>query len=308
MIDLHIHTKHSDGTDCVYDILKKASALDLEMISITDHDSVTAYKEIAKWKGEVSYLYKGLIMKGCEFTTSFEGNSMEVLGYHFDVEMIDSFLKEHYSEKKQRENNEIIKERILALFKEDGMVYNTNAIKKKLFKKYRPIHQIYNEIIKYEENKEKIKENILGSFSDFCRRGLNNPQSRYFVNKAQFLPSIELVIDSIHKAGGIAVLAHPYQYQIPNTEAFIDRIMALTKLDGLECFYPTFSKEQMQYLKQYCEKYDLLMSGGSDYHGENRENHEMGIGRGNLEISKSIVTNWIEKANKERTFQGRFLD
>lgn len=308
MIDLHIHTKHSDGSDITYDVLKKAQALGLEMISITDHNSVDAYKEIAKWKGEVSYLYKGLIMKGCEFTTSFEGYIIDVLGYHFDVEDIDAFLEANYSLKEQRKNNEMIKDKLLEIFEQDGLVFHRKNIRKKPFRKYYPIRQTYEEIIKYEENKTKIKEDILDSFSDFCRKGLYNPQSHYFVDKTTFFPSIETVIEAIHKAGGIAILAHPYQYDIPKTEDFIDRIMALTKLDGLECFYTTFSQEQMQYLQNYCQKYQLLMSGGSDYHGKNKENHQLGIGRGNLQIPKSIVTEWIEKANKEGTFQGRFLD
>ena len=71
MIDLHMHTIYSDGTDSVEELLKKANALNLDIISITDHDSCDAYYELEKCN--VNDYYKGKIIVGCEFTTSFDG-------------------------------------------------------------------------------------------------------------------------------------------------------------------------------------------------------------------------------------------
>ncbi|MDD3341694.1 MAG: hypothetical protein PHN72_05870 [Bacilli bacterium] len=308
MIDLHIYTKHSIGTDTTYDILKKASKKGLEMIAITDCNSTKAYKEIKSWKEEISYLYKGLIMKGCAFTTFFEEYEVEILAYHFKEEIIESFLKEYYSSKKIKEREDILKKRLLAILDREGIHYDSTKIKKKWFQKQEPLKQIYEQIILYNENQVKIREDIFHSYEEFYQKGLSNPNSFYFIRPSNLFPSIKEVVSVIHEAGGVALLSKPYQYSFADKEAFINKIMALVKLDGLECFYSTFTEEQMQFLTSYCEKYHLLTSGGTGYAGSYSPSVELGTGHGNLCIPRTIVTDWIEKANKEKEYNGRFLD
>ena len=64
-------------------------------------------------------------------------------------------------------------------------------------------------------------------------------------------------------------------------------------MDGLECFYTTFTKEQSDYLVKVCEEKGMYMSGGSDFHGIRKINHNLGTGHGNLCINESVVKNWI---------------
>ena len=64
-------------------------------------------------------------------------------------------------------------------------------------------------------------------------------------------------------------------------------------LDGLECFYTTFTDEQSEFLVQLCKQNHLFMCGGSDCHGTVKVNHDIGTGRGNLNIDESIVQNWV---------------
>ena len=82
MIDLHMHTSYSDGTDSVKEILKNAKQINLEIISITDHNTCNAYQEMEELN--VSKFYNGNIIVGCEFTTSYNNRLIEVLGYGFD--------------------------------------------------------------------------------------------------------------------------------------------------------------------------------------------------------------------------------
>ena len=82
MIDLHMHTKYSDGTDSVQELLSNATKANLDTISITDHNTCNAYEEMEK--SNVSEFYNGNIIVGCEFTTSFDNRLIEVLGYGFD--------------------------------------------------------------------------------------------------------------------------------------------------------------------------------------------------------------------------------
>lgn len=151
---------------------------------------------------------------------------------------------------------------------------------------------MYNELVKYPENREILSENVWNSYSDFFRKGLTNSKSKLFINHAEFKPSVKEIINLVHEAGGIVFLAHPYQYKFNDTEDFLDKIYEENDFDGVECFYTTFTKEQSDYLVNFAHRRNLLISGGSDYHGLNKQKHDLGIGGGNLRISKDIISNW----------------
>ena len=63
-------------------------------------------------------------------------------------------------------------------------------------------------------------------------------------------------------------------------------------IDGFECYHSNFSKEQIEYILEYCDNKGLLKSGGSDYHGKNKPGIELKVGKGNLEIPRDIIKNW----------------
>lgn len=85
MIDLHIHSKYSDGTDSVVEILEKAQKRNLEYISITDHNTCSAYQELKNI--EVKKYYKGKIITGIELNTIVLDIPIEILGYDIDVKV-----------------------------------------------------------------------------------------------------------------------------------------------------------------------------------------------------------------------------
>lgn len=126
----------------------------------------------------------------------------------------------------------------------------------------------------------------------FFRKGLANPQSKLFINHAEFKPKLRDIIDLIHNNGGKVFLAHPYQYKFNDTESFIEELYDNRDFDGIECYYTTFSSNQTEYLLEFANKRKLLISGGSDYHGNNKVNYELGIGAGNLKMDKSILEDW----------------
>lgn len=270
MIDLHTHTKYSDGTDTVVEILNKASKLNLEVLSITDHNTCAAYKEI----DSLGKIYGGKIINGCEFTTSFDDRFIEILGYGFNIEKVNEFLNKYYSEDKLSKTVDILYNRLIDKIKILGLIFNIENIKKDTSKEFFE-RNFYSELIKYEENKSILKEDVWQSFSHFFRKGLTNKNSKLYINHAEFKPSIKEVIDIIHSSGGIAFLAHPYQYKFSDIEDFLDRIFDQNELDGIECFYTLFSEEQTNYLKDFANKRNILISGGSDYHGTNKQGHEM---------------------------------
>lgn len=290
MIDLHMHTIFSDGTDSVEEILKKAKKANLEIISITDHNTCKAYEEMKSFN--VSDFYNGNIIVGCEFTTSYDNRLIEVLGYGFDYKKVNEYLDVFYDKDLVSKRTNILYNRLIDKIDKLGLVFNLSNLREKKFNNEFFERRIYDELIKYPENKKLLQEDVWNSFSDFFRKGLTNPKSKLFINHVEFKPSLNEIINLIHKAGGIVFLAHPYQYKFNDTEEFLDKIYNENSFDGIECFYTTFTKEQINYLIEFAYKRDLLISGGSDYHGLNKQQHDLGIGRGNLDISKNIVSNW----------------
>ena len=289
MIDLHMHTKYSDGTDSLVELLNNANKKELKVISITDHDCVDSYKELDELY--IERYYNGRIIVGCEFTTSFDNRTIEVLGYGFDYKKVDEYLSNFYTDEFVISSRIALFNRLVNILKENNLIYNNKVIEDAIKDKFYLI-TIYNELIKYKENEDILNEHLFGSYSDFIRKGIYNPKSKLFLNHGEFKPKIEEIINIIHSCGGIAFLAHPFQYKFNDTEIFLDKIYNEINFDGIECFYTTFTEEQIDYIKDFANKRNLLISGGSDYHGKNKRNFELGTGYGNLNISEDILENY----------------
>jgi hypothetical protein len=298
MIDLHLHTVHSDGTDSVEMLLKNAEKKKLEIISITDHNSVGAYYEFEE-NPKLRDLFSGKILVGSELKTTYKKVNIEVLAYGIDFKKINIV----------RENQEQVQQEAMQHFKTVAQ-----RLGLKFDKTIEPIPNdvskqfagdvFSEEILKYPENMEII--NKIGIFyhrnsmgkekvgGPFYRVHESNPNSPFYFDTSKYYRNIDDLIDDIHNAGGLAFLAHGFEYTFENKEKTIEEILTTTKLDGAECEYPQFTNDQRQYLKSLCKKYNKYMSGGSDYHALNKPNICMGTGiNNNLKIDKSMVNDWI---------------
>ena len=102
------------------------------------------------------------------------------------------------------------------------------------------------------------------------------------------------VVDIIHKAGGIAFLAHPFEYRISNTMEFVEELRKERELDGIECFHPSAEVDnRIELLIEYARKNNLYISGGSDYHGSKKPDIDIGVGKGSLRIPKEYIEEWV---------------
>ncbi len=292
MIDLHMHTIYSDGDKTVEEVLKMCEERKLECISITDHDTCKQYDDEALKNNKI---FKGKIIKGSELRAVFQNRSIEILAYNINPTIINEWREKYYSEDKLREQQKIFYKRMLKICDEHGLRYDEDKIRKPKKVSEYVERQIYEELIKYEEN-HKILGEFAKSFSLFFRKGLTNPNSSYFMNYVEFSPQCKEVIDIIHKAGGKAFLAHPFEYKFEDTIGFINALRKEAELDGIECFHPSSADDDKKdILVKYARENNLYISGGSDYHGNKKPDIEVGIGRGNLNISKELVEEWIYK-------------
>ena len=290
MIDMHMHTIYSDGDKTVEQVLKMCEERKLEYISITDHNTCKQYEDDAFHKN----IFMGKIIKGVEMNATFKNKKIEVLGYKIkEPKIIEEWSQKFFSEKILKEQQEEEKRKLLDICNKKGLIYDESKIEKNIpVTDYITIY-IYKELMRHEENYE-----ILGEFSKslniFIRKGLMNPDSEYYTGLCNAPePLYKDVINVIHKAGGLAFLAHPFEYRFDYTIDFINQIKKKKELDGIECFHPSANEQKMMMLVDYAKKNNLYISGGSDYHGKKKPDIEVGVGRGNLNIPKEIIEEWI---------------
>lgn len=290
MIDIHMHTIYSDGCNTVEEVLKMCEEKKLEYISITDHDTCKQYEDEALKNNKI---FKGKIIKGSELHAVFQNKSIEILAYNIDTKVLNEWFSKYYSDEKLKEQQKIFYKRLLDICDKHGIIYDESKIEKPKKPSDYVEQPIYIEVLRHKENYEILGE-FAESFSKFYRKGLANPESSYFMNHIEFRPPYKEVIDIIHKAGGKAFLAHPFEYKFENTIQFIDDLRKEKELDGIECFHPSSEEEnKKEALVNYARKNNLYISGGSDYHGKSKPDIEIAIGRGKLNVSKEIIEEWV---------------
>ena len=287
MIDLHIHSKYSfDGSDELTDILKKAEELKLSYISITDHNNTDAYEELKNIN--IKEYYSGKIIPGIEINTKAAGVPIEILGYNFDYKKMNKKKKKIMITPEERTKVEF--ERLVEKCRKYGMKLDKDIEEKFDYSEFASGY-VHRNLIKYEENKEKLNERSWDSSRDFYRDYMSNPEAPLFVNVDDLVPDLDVAINSVLDAGGVVFIPHIFEYR-DNTPRVLEYLLNAKNISGFECYYTTFSKEQHEYILEISKENNYYISGGSDYHGARKPDTFLGIGHGNLEIPDEIVIPW----------------
>lgn len=289
MIDLHCHTTNSDGTWSTKKLLEEAEKQKIEVLSITDHDTAYAHIEI---KNDI-YLRKafsGKIIIGAELNCTFNGVKIEILAYDFDIEPVQRWLENYYTVKKNEK-------RLIDEFEELKKLCEIKGIKldKEISynpQKEYPVDVIYNNMKKYEENKEFFEEDVWNDIALFFRTSTVDKKFPLYRDFSHQMPTLEFYNYFIHKHHGKIFIAHLYKYNLKNHIEYLNKITQKKLIDGIEVYHSSFSNEQIETLKEYCKEHNLIISGGSDCHGEKKANRKLGVGYGNLNINKKIIDNW----------------
>lgn len=285
MIDLHTHTNYSDGTWNLIELLKEAEKTGIEVLSITDHDTIEVYNELENIK--YNEIFKGVILPGIEFNTVYDGVAFHLLAYNFDYKKLNNWIYKKYTKNKPNLKKEF--EFMLNSCKKNNIKigkldYNEN--------KDWPIDIIFSEIKKYDENKKYFKETEWNDIDVFFNSCITNKNFPVFVDFSIHYPNAKEVSEIVRKAGGKLFIAHAFKYNLDNTINFINILNNDNIIDGIEVYHSSFNLEQTNILKKYCKDNKLLMSGGSDCHGDKKKNRKIGIGYGEMNISKNILNDW----------------
>ena len=300
-IDLHMHSLYSDGVYDVSTLLKMAEEKGLSIISITDHDNCRAHLELMN--ENVRNNFSGDIKVGIEITTSFNNQKIELLAYDFNnIEAVNEFFinkKESVDWKKVAIESAT---HTLKVLDELNIKYPIKYKEDLTILKFES--KLYDDILLFND-KEELMKKLGDSYSlngkEFFRKCICTPNNIFSFNFAKYSPSIEEVINIIHENGGILFLAHPYAYKMKNTEEFLEKLYDEHKeIDGIECYYYDFTKDQIDYIKDFAKMRNLYISGGSDFHGNPGRKNQMGICINHDGfIPKELLDTWKKDKTKQ---------
>ena len=272
MIDLHTHTTASDGTFSPSELVSYAIEKNLSALAITDHDTISGLKE-AFTAASGSNLE---LIPGIEFSTEYNGKDIHIIGLNIDYE--NPFFVEKL--KRFIDSRDIRNEKMCQLLTEQGLPVTLEQLQVRFPDAV--ITRAHFARFLLEQGYITQPET---AFTKYI--GDNAPcyVAREKVNPVQ---AIRLILE----AGGIPILAHPILYKLPITK--LDALVAhLAKhgLIGIEAIYSTYNRADESCIRQLAKKYQLAISGGSDFHGKNKPYIDLGVGRGNLNVPDELWKN-----------------
>jgi predicted metal-dependent phosphoesterase TrpH len=241
--DLHLHTQFSDGTFTPEELVERASKLGFSAIALTDHDTVEGCARAAAACADVKMEF----ISGAELTAEHEDTEVHILGYFLDAK--NKVLLERIA-KFQAVRQNRIREMVAALNKL-GIPLKAESVFALANCKSPGRPHVARAL---------VKENLIGNLDEAFEKYLKKGRPAWVPKtKMSALEGVEL----IHQAGGLAVMAHP---GLNRTDDIIPDLVK-AGLDGIECFHTKHSTVMAERYLEIAEKYDLLVTGGSDCHG-----------------------------------------
>lgn len=275
LIDLHTHTNFSDGQYSPNELIKKAIANNVGVLAITDHDTIAGleYIDRSDFENQIK------IINGIELSIKVDKGAMHILGLGIDYknELLNQVTKE--LKKKSIRATFAIIDRIK---KDYNIIFNEQDLET-LLKANRNIGRpdVAKLCIKYGYAKsvgEAFKKYLIDAYN----------KTRSVGKGLRYDEAIDLIL----KSGGIPVLAHPKTLDLDKKDFLIClRKLISCGLKGIEVYHSTFLPEDIEYYTNIAREYNLLISGGSDYHGpEIKPDISLGTGKNNnLRIKKLSI-------------------
>lgn len=272
-VDLHSHSVHSDGTMTPIELLNYAKEKGLKYFAITDHDDIEGSKELVNLSHDGITIYSGV-----ELNAKVPKGQMHILGYNFDL--YDKTLNDKLTELK-RNSIVTIKLYIAQLENDFGIFLPKEDIAALLSKEGnigRP--QLALIMMKYGHVK-----NVNEAFDKY----LKDDKVRHLKKSI----SKEECINMINSAGGVASLAHPWSLKLTNEELYEEvKYLVSIGLKGIEVYHSKSNEEQRAYYHYLANEFNLLETGGTDFHGfEVKPDIDLGSGiNGNICIEEDTLS------------------
>jgi S-adenosylmethionine:tRNA ribosyltransferase-isomerase len=276
-VDLHVHSTSSDGTYTPTELVNYAIEKGLDAFALTDHDTVDGIDEaLAAATGKPIR-----VIPGIEYSTRYLDRDVHIVGLFIDYQSPDfrAYLDQFMKSRTARNH------KLCANLQNAGIDISYDALLE-MFP-----HSV---ITRAHYAKFLLAHGYVKSHTEAFNRYLGDC-TPYFVPRENITP--KEVIEVTRKAGGVPILAHPTLYKLGKEQLDI-LVSTLTEqgLMGIECIYSTYTPAEERQIKALAEKYHLLPSGGSDFHGATKPGLDLGCGYGKLYVHDTILTN-LEKAS-----------
>lgn len=272
-VDLHIHSNYSDGSDSVSELIEKIQQNGLTCFSLTDHDTFCGCEKIEKLVPENIRFIRGI-----ELTCQIQDIKCHILGYNYDItnqqlaKLIEKGKKLRQSKLETR--IEYLKKvwDITFTKEETDWLYSRQSVVKT---------HLANLLVKRGLANNNVE--AMQKYLDACKTG----NTRFDGEEA---------ISVLNNAGGIVVWAHPLGGEGEehlDEKNFIQQFEIMKKfgIDGLECYYSRYDEKETDFLYNIANDNKLIITGGSDYHGTNKENIKIGqLNNKNLNIAPEKIT------------------
>ena len=248
-VDMHMHTYFSDGTMSPEEIVQKAKIKEVGILAITDHNNLESWDGLYK-----AATKEGIIpIRGVEINAAYKDKVLHLLAYGFeDYEPLFKLI-----DLADREMERMSEDLIVNLSKIDERVsledYHTYEYDRKKGG-WKGLHYLFD---------KGLTTKLFEGFKFYREYGCDFPEYNF--------PTLDELCENIQEAGGYSVLAHPMSYfKELSEEELIEVLEDLRSrgLKGIECYYPTHSESMTQICVNFCKKYDMLITTGSDEHGE----------------------------------------
>lgn len=270
-VDLHTHTTASDGTLTPSDLVRAAAQAGLAAVAVTDHDSVDGVAEAL----EAGARYGITVVPGIELSTEYAGVEIHVVGLFVD----------HASEELNRQARRFRDERDTRNRKMIERLQNEgfSITEEELYARFPDsvVARPHMARFLYETGQAKSVKAVFDRYI--------GDQCSCYVHRDMITPMQAVRI--IREAKGVAVLAHPCLYKKLPEDRFY-RMMDDLKaagLDGMEVRYSRNTAKQDAYYQTLADRYGLLYSGGSDFHGSNKPDISLGTGTGDLFVPEAYL-------------------
>lgn len=269
--DLHTHSDHSDGTCTAARVVQLAKEAGLAAVALCDHNTVSGLPEFLEEGKRLGIR----TVPGIEFSTDYKAVELHILALFVKPEHYEAVTQRGDSYRRNKEQSDVVLCRALT---DAGYPLDYEEIKGQTADGF-----VNRAVI----GAQMVRKGYVGSVKEAFKNFLD-PKWGYYQPPKR--PDAFDTIRFIKSIGAIAVLAHPF-LNLDQKELELFLVEAVQAgLDAMEVLYSKYDEDTARLSAELADKYGLLPSGGSDFHGQNKPDIAVGVGRGNLQIPYS----WLE--------------
>lgn len=277
-VDLHCHSHYSDGTEPPAKIMRQARRKGIRAIALTDHDTVEGLAEmqLAATDAKIDWL------SGIEMSAEFQPGTLHILGYCFDPKNAELLLALQEIQQARAERNPKILAKLQAL----GVSITWDEVVRES-----EVGQVGRPHFARVLVRKRVVRTFFDAFDQYLGKGKPAHEEKFRYSPAR-------CIEVIRKAGGVAVLAHPIQLGLKDPVELEKTVKGLADLGlgGIEAYSSSQGRKYAESYVALGRKLGLIITGGSDYHGQNKSKAPLGFMGAWARNGLSVVEALREKA------------